>query len=82
MSAYRDSLTPEARAVYDERIAAAARILGRARARRDALPARQAAEAAYVPGGPSVDELEALILRHRAEAAAQANDTKTTEEAA
>lgn len=74
MSAYRDSLAPETRAVYDQHIAAAARILGRARAERDALPAREAAEAAYVPGGPSVDELEALILRQRAEALAQVRE--------
>lgn len=74
MSAYRDSLDPQTRAVYDQRISAAARILGRARAERDALPAREAAEAAYVPGGPSVDELEALILRQRAEALAQVRE--------
>jgi hypothetical protein len=35
----------------------AGRILARARARRDSLPVEQAAAEAYVPGGPSVDEL-------------------------
>ncbi|MGW0805246.1 hypothetical protein [Nonomuraea sp. NPDC002799] len=49
-------------------ITEAARILAEARARRDALPARQAAIEAHVPGGPSVEELTQLIQqqRHRA----------------
>lgn len=71
MSAYRDSLRPEQRPLYDQAIKAAAQILSRARAERDALPAREAAERAYVPGGPSVEELTELILKHRAEARAE-----------
>ena len=46
----------------------AAQILVDARAKRDALTPRQAAEAAHVPGRPSVDDLERLIRAQRAEA--------------
>lgn len=56
---------------YAEAIAAAAQVLVDARARIAALTPRQAATAAYVPGGPSVDELEAKVLRLRAETRAQ-----------
>lgn len=70
MSAYRDSLPEHMLPRYDQAIAAAARVLGRARSRRDSMSPREAAEAAYTPGGPSVEELEALIVRFRAEARA------------
>lgn len=50
----------------DERYATAGRLIARARARRDSLPARDAAIEAYTPGGPSVDEIEAQIIAHRA----------------
>lgn len=71
MSAYRDSLpNDEVRARYDQAITAAARILGRGRARRDSLTPEEAAEEAFVPGGPSVEEIAALIRQHRAEARA------------
>jgi hypothetical protein len=70
MSAYRDSLPLEQRPRYDQAIADAGRIWADARARRDSLPAEDAAREAYVPGGPSVEELTALIERHRAEARA------------
>lgn len=53
---------------WSECLADAARALQAARARRDALPARQAAEEAYLPGGPSVADLEAQIRAHRAQA--------------
>lgn len=70
MSAYRDSLPEEMRPRYDEAITAAARILGRARAKRDALTPEEAADRAFVPGGPSREEIAALIRQHRAEARA------------
>lgn len=57
-------------ALSEARIRAAGRILAAARRERDALPPREAAEAAYTPGGMSVDDIEALIIRHRAEARA------------
>lgn len=44
-----------------EAIAAAGRILARARADLLEKSPRESAEAAYVPGGPSVDELQARI---------------------
>lgn len=71
MSAYRDSLPPEQRPAYDRAVKAAGQILSRARAERDSLPPREAAERAYVVGGMSVDEIEALIRQHRAEARAE-----------
>lgn len=72
MSAYRDSLpTDEVRVRYDQAVSAAARILGRARAKRDALSPEEAAGRAYVPGGPSVEEIAELIRQHRAEARAE-----------
>jgi hypothetical protein len=55
-------------ALLDDRIRAAGRILADARRVRDSLPPREAALLAYTPGGPSVDEIEALIIRHRQEA--------------
>jgi hypothetical protein len=54
--------------VPDEAIAAAGRVLANARARQGALTPREAAEEAYVPGGPPVDELEARIRRRREQA--------------
>lgn len=55
----------------DDALTAAARIWAEARARRDALPAREAALAAYVPGGKSVDELTELIQAQRDRARAK-----------
>lgn len=49
----------------DEAIAGAARTWAAACARQAALSPRQAAEEAYVPGGPSVAELEARIRARR-----------------
>jgi hypothetical protein len=46
-------------------IAEAGRLLAIARAERDALTPRAAAEAAHGPGGPAIDELEDLIRAHR-----------------
>lgn len=43
----------------------AAQVYVDALAVRDAKPPRQAAEDAYVPGGPSVEELERRIRAHR-----------------
>jgi hypothetical protein len=51
---------------YEQAIAAAAQVLVDARAHMARLTARQAAEEAYVPGGPSVDELETKIRHLRA----------------
>lgn len=48
-----------------EAIDAAAQAYVDAVARRDAKTARQAAEDAYVPGGPSIDALEAQIREMR-----------------
>jgi hypothetical protein len=53
---------------YMQAIASAAQVLADARAHRDSLTPEAAAAEAYVPGGPSVDEIAALIRRHRAEA--------------
>lgn len=44
-----------------EAIAAAGRVFARAKADLLEKPPRESAEAAYVPGGPSVDELEQRI---------------------
>jgi hypothetical protein len=49
----------------DDAIAAAGQILTDARALRDSLTPREAAEAAYRPGGPSIDELENRISAMR-----------------
>lgn len=49
----------------DEAFDVAARIFAAARARRDSLPARQAALEAHVPGGLSVEELMVLITQQR-----------------
>lgn len=63
MSSFRDSLSPEARPRYDQAIGAAAEVFAAARRKRDELYAAGGAEAvaraAYVPGGPSVEELAA-----------------------
>ena len=49
-----------------EALTAAGRIFAQARARRDALSPEDAARAAYMPGGPSIEELVALIREQRA----------------
>lgn len=50
--------------------AAAGAAVANGLAMRDALPPRQAAELAWTPTGPSVDELEQQIREMRAEAVA------------
>lgn len=50
-----------------EAIAAAGRVWAAACARQAALSPREAAKEAYVPGGPSVAEIEALIREQRGE---------------
>lgn len=55
---------------YPEAIAAAGLILRQARTTRDSLPPREAALLALRPDGPPLEEVEALIIRHRAEAIA------------
>lgn len=70
MSGYRDSLFPEQVPAYDQAMTAAAIVLGRGRSRRDSLSPEEAAREAWTPGGMSVEELTALIKRHRAEARA------------
>ncbi|MFI5062773.1 MAG: hypothetical protein ACHP9Z_02165 [Streptosporangiales bacterium] len=61
MSAIRDALTPEKQAGYDAAIDEFGKAWAAARHRRDERyatgGARAVAEAAYVPGGPSVEEL-------------------------
>ncbi|WP_433444517.1 hypothetical protein [Nonomuraea sp. CA-141351] len=54
-----------------EALAAAGRVLAEARARRDALSPEDAARAAYVPGGRSVEELTAIIREQRRRARAR-----------
>ncbi|HVK20442.1 MAG TPA: hypothetical protein VM677_03695 [Actinokineospora sp.] len=49
----------------EQAITAAGRILALARAERDSLPPRLAAEAAHYAGGPSVDEIERQIREMR-----------------
>lgn len=55
----------------EEALDAAAQILCDARHRRDSLTPEAAAREAYVPGGKTVEELAAIIRRHRDEARAQ-----------
>ncbi|WP_435109961.1 hypothetical protein [Nocardiopsis synnemataformans] len=55
---------------WPEAAAAAGAALRAGRIARDSMPPREAAIAAHRPGGPSVDALEELIVRHRAEALA------------
>jgi hypothetical protein len=74
MSAYRDSLRPEQLTDFDAAISAAAQILARARHRRDSLPPEEAAELAYVPGGPSREEIAEMIRQQRARAKARQVD--------
>lgn len=50
---------------YPDAITAFGRAIATARATRDALPPREAAEKAWTPGGPSVAELEARIRADR-----------------
>lgn len=56
----------------DAALDAAAQVLADGRAARDALTPRKAAEAAFVPGGMSVDQIEQLIRQQRDEARAEA----------
>lgn len=63
------------RIVRGQALSEAARILAEARARRDAMTVREAALAAHVPGGPSIDELAALIQAQRDRARARAAST-------
>lgn len=53
---------------HAEAVAAFGRTLRQARTIRDSLPPREAALLAHTPGGPPVEEIEALIIRHRREA--------------
>jgi hypothetical protein len=55
---------------WPEACAAAGAALRAGRIARDSMSPRDAALAAHRPGGPSVDEIEALIRQHRAEARA------------
>lgn len=50
-------------------IETAGRILAAARERRDSLTPQQAAQAAHIPGGPSVEHLAEQIRRQRQAAA-------------
>lgn len=66
------SLTPEQQPAAPhrptpEQITAAAQLFAAARARRDSLSPEEAARQAYVPGGPSVEEIAALIRELRGE---------------
>ncbi|MFJ9771134.1 hypothetical protein ACIRVF_07815 [Kitasatospora sp. NPDC101157] len=66
-------MTTQREDIRREAISAAALISGQARAERDARTPREAAEAAYYPGHRlgSVEAIEALIVRQRAEAEEQ-----------
>lgn len=55
----------------DQAIANARRVLDRARARRDALPIREAAEQAAVGSFRSADEIELILRRLHREARAE-----------
>jgi hypothetical protein len=61
MSAFRDSLSDQARPLYDQAIDEAGKVLASARRKRDEIYAAGGAEAvaraAFVPGGPSISEL-------------------------
>ena len=81
MSAYRDSLPGGEMVTKEEAFTAAARIWAEGRARRDSLTPEQAAREAYVPGGPSVEEIAELIRQQRARARAK-QAAKATERAA
>lgn len=63
MSAFRDSLSEQATPLYDQAVSEAGKVLAAARRKRDELyqrgGARAVAEAAWVPGGKSVEELAA-----------------------
>lgn len=61
--------------IRDEAIQAAGKILAMARAKRDSLSPRAAAEAAWYPGHPrgSIEAIEALIIEQRTEAVRRAN---------
>lgn len=63
--------------VRDEAIQAAGQILAMARAKRDSMSPREAAEAAWYPGHPlkTIDAIEALIVSQRAAAVRRANLT-------
>jgi hypothetical protein len=50
-----------------EAIQAAGQAIAAGRAMRDSLSPRAAAEAAWTPSGPSLDELEAMIRAQRGE---------------
>lgn len=50
----------------EEAVRVAGERLYRAGVRADSLTVRQAAEAAWVPGGPSVEELEDMVRADRA----------------
>jgi hypothetical protein len=56
-----------------EALAAAGRVLAEARVRRDSLSPEEAAQAAYVPGGRSVEELTAIVREQRRRARASLN---------
>lgn len=60
-------MTAPAHRTREEAIEAAGRIVAGAIALRDSLPPRAAAEAAWTPSGPSVDELERRIRAQRGE---------------
>lgn len=69
-------------ATQEEVLKAASYIIGRAAARILTSTPREAAEAAYVPGGPSLEELEAGVRRYqeRAEARASCRPNSSFEE--
>lgn len=60
----------------DEAIAAAGKALAAGRAEQAQRTPREAAEAAYQPGGKSIDELEALIREQRGLPAKRRHDER------
>jgi hypothetical protein len=72
VTTFRDAIAPCNRPRYDQAIAEAARILAEAGRERDELAARggagAVADAAYIPAGPSKEEIATVYGRLQAEA--------------
>ncbi len=66
--------------VRDDAIQAAGQIFAMARAKRDSLSSRDAAEAAWYPGHPlkTVDAIEALVVEQRERAEARRRIAEST----
>ncbi len=56
-----NNLTPQQQEIFEACLVTAGRALGKAISRIMSSDPREAAEFAYEPGGPSVDELEVMV---------------------